>query len=107
MLTSLSPTLGRSVRKHAIHGGSFVESRPSSTIAIYPDLVRMQAIPSVQQPCSNPTKPPETLRKVLAKENCYLQQFCKLQNAPANYLAAFARWRAWVRISSSPLKMYR
>src|SRR5215204_3211569 len=30
MLTSLSPTLGRSARKHAIHRGSFVESWPSS-----------------------------------------------------------------------------
>jgi hypothetical protein len=33
-----------------------------------------------------------------------LQEFCKLQNLLANYLAAFARRRAWVRIPSAPLK---
>jgi hypothetical protein len=73
------------VLKHARHRGSFVESRPSKPwnfvessydeaqinglqavggIAIVPDLVRMQALPSVQQPCSNPSKSPEILGKV-------------------------------------------
>src|SRR5688572_28875742 len=60
MLSSLSPTLGRRVRKHASHRDSFVESWPSSPIAMIPDPVRVQALPSVQQPCSNPGKSPET-----------------------------------------------
>ena len=32
-----------------------------------------------------------------------LQAFCKFQKPLANYLAAFARRRAWVRIPSAPL----
>jgi hypothetical protein len=58
----------------------------------------------VQQPCSNPSESPETLRNAPMGKYGYLQVFCKLQNAPANYCAAFARRRAWVRISSAPLR---
>ena len=32
----------------------------------------------VQQPCSNPSKYPETLRKALTQEYVYFQVFCKL-----------------------------
>jgi hypothetical protein len=65
--------------------------------------VRLQTLPSVQQPCSNPSKSPEILRKVPMSKYVYLQEFCKLQKLLANYLAAFARRRAWVRIPSAPL----
>jgi hypothetical protein len=112
------------VLKHARHRGSFVESWPSKPwnfvessydeaqinglqavggIAIIPDLVRMQALPSVQQPCSNPGKSPEMSRKASLSEYLHLQAFCKPRKGPANYLAAFARRRAWVRIPSAPL----
>jgi hypothetical protein len=127
MLTSLSPTLGRSTRKHARHRGSFVESRPSKLrkfvegpydeahinglqavggIAIIPELVRMQALPAVQQPCSNPSKSPEMLGNASTQKYCHLQVFCKLQKPLAKYLAAFARRRPGVRIPSAPLWNY-
>ena len=70
---------------------------------IIPDLVRMHTLPAVQQPCSNPSKSPENLGKVFSKENRYLQEFCKLQNAPANYHTAFTRQRSLVRSQHRPL----
>jgi hypothetical protein len=84
-----------------------VESRPSSPIAIIPDLVRMQALPAVQQPCSNPGKSPETLRNAPMGKYVNLQAFCKLQKPLAIYHAAFARRRSGVRIPSAPLKKVR
>ena len=56
-----------------------------------------------QQPCSNPSKSPESFSKTSSQENQYLQEFCKHQKAPAMYRAAFARRRAWVRITAAPL----
>src|SRR5215208_374998 len=124
MLTSLSPTLGRSTRKHARHRGSFVESRPSKSwnfvespydeaqinglqavggIALIPELVRMQALPSVQQPCSNPSKSPEMLGKASSQKYLYLQAFCKVQKAPEISDAALAWRRSGVQVPSGPL----
>ena len=37
----------------------------------------------MQQPCSNPSESPETLRNAPMDKYGYLQVFCKLQNAPA------------------------
>ena len=37
----------------------------------------------VQQPCSNPSKSPETLRKASMSKYDYLQRFCKLQKRRA------------------------
>ncbi len=81
-----------------------VEFRPSSPIAIIPDLVRMQALPTVQQPCSNPGKSPEISGKAVTQKYRNLQAFCKLQKPLANYLTAFARRRSGVRIPSAPLR---
>ena len=83
--------------------GSFVEFRPSSPIGIIPDLVRMQALTSVQQPCSNPGKSIEMLGKVLSSECCHLQAFCTHLKTPANLRAALAWRRSRVRVSSGPL----
>ena len=62
----------------------------------------------VQQPCSNPSKSPEMLRKVLSSECCHLQAFCTHLKIPANLRAALAWRRSRVRVSSGPLqKTYR
>jgi hypothetical protein len=60
-------------------------------------------VTSVQQPCSNPSKSPETLRNAPMGKYGNLQAFCKLQKPLAKYLAAFARRRSGVRIPSAPL----
>jgi hypothetical protein len=57
----------------------------------------------VQQPCSNLSKYPETLRKAPMSKYGALQVFCKLQKPLAIYHAAFARRRSGVRIPSAPL----
>ena len=57
----------------------------------------------VQQPCSNPSKAPEMLRKRSTQKCGYLREFCKLQKAPANYLTAFTRQRSLVRNQHRPL----
>jgi hypothetical protein len=57
----------------------------------------MQALPSVQQPCSNPSKHPEMLGNVLQAKYGYLQEFCKLQKYVANYHAGFTRQRSLIR----------
>jgi hypothetical protein len=57
----------------------------------------------VQQPCSNPSKYPDTLRKALTQEYIYFQVFCKLQKTPAIYRAAFTRQRSLVRSQHRPL----
>ena len=81
-----------------------MQSRPSSPIAIIQDLVRMQALTPVQQPCSNPSKSPEMLGNSSTQKYLYLQAFCNLQKPPANYHAAFTRRRAWVRTQHRPLR---
>jgi hypothetical protein len=58
----------------------------------------------VQQPCSNLSKYPETLRKASTRKYSDLQVFCKLQKALEKYRAAFARRRSGVRIPSAPLR---
>src|SRR5919107_1298392 len=73
-------------------------------MTIIPDLVRIQALSYVQQPCSNPSKSPEMLRKVPKQKYDDLQVFCKLQQSPANYRAAFTRQRSPVRSQHLPLK---
>jgi hypothetical protein len=57
----------------------------------------MQALTSVQQPCSNPSKYPEMSRNVFEAKYVYLQAFCKLQKPLENYRAAFTRQRSLVR----------
>jgi hypothetical protein len=57
----------------------------------------------VQQPCSNPSKSPELLRKASTQKYGCLQVFCKFQKSPANYLAAFTRQRSLVRTQHRPL----
>ena len=64
-------------------------------------------VTSVQQPCSNPSKSPETLRNAPMVKYGNLQAFCKLQKPLAKYLCAFARRRSGVRIPSTPLQEYR
>ena len=56
----------------------------------------------VQQRCSNPSKSSEILGKASFKKHAHLQVFCNHQKASANYLTAFARRRAGVRIPSAP-----
>jgi hypothetical protein len=56
----------------------------ASRITIIPDFVRMQALTSVQQPCSNPSESPEILRKVPISKYYDLQVFCTLQKPLAN-----------------------
>jgi hypothetical protein len=65
-----------------------------------------RAVTSVQQPCINPSKSPEMLRKVPKQKYDDLQVFCKLQNSPANYRAAFTRQRSLVRTQHRPLLKY-
>jgi uncharacterized metal-binding protein len=64
---------------------------------------RVQRETLVQQPCSNPSKYPETLRKASTRKYSDLQVFCKLQKALEKYRAAFARRRSGVQIPSAPL----
>jgi hypothetical protein len=71
--------------------------------AIIPDLVRMQTLPAVQQPCSNPSKYPEMSRNVFKAKYVYLQVFYKLQKPLENYRAAFTRQRPLVRSQHRPL----
>src|SRR5215211_245360 len=78
----------------------------ASRITIIPDFVRMQAVISVQQPCSNPSKYPEMPRNALVQEYGYLQGFCTLEKPPANYRAAFTRQRSLVRTQHRPLPRY-
>ncbi len=56
----------------------------------------------VQQPCSNPGKSPEMLRKELTQEYGYLREFCNLQKPTADYRAAFTRQRSLVRNQHRP-----
>jgi hypothetical protein len=57
----------------------------------------------VQQLYSNPSKLPETVGNTATQKRSSLQLFCKIWKAPENYLTAFARQKAWVRIPSAPL----
>jgi hypothetical protein len=66
-------------------------------ITIIPDLVRIQALASVQQPCSNPSKSPEMLGNASTQKHLDLQVFCNLQKPSANYHTAFTRQRSLVR----------
>ena len=63
----------------------------------------MQALTSVQQPCSNPSKSPERLRNAPTQKCGDFQQFCKLWKPLENYLAALAWRRPGVRVPSGPL----
>jgi hypothetical protein len=56
-----------------------------------------EAVGTVQQPCSNPSEYPETMRNVLQAKSRYLQVFCKLQKPPENHRTAFRRQRSLVR----------
>ena len=58
----------------------------------------------VQQPCSNPGKSPEMLRKATKHKSGYLREFCKFQKAPANRRTAFTRQRSLVRNQHRPLR---
>jgi hypothetical protein len=80
-----------------------VELRPSTTVGIVGYTIPF-VLKCVQQLCSNPGKSPEMLGKATTYKYGYLQEFCKLQEAPANHRAAFARRRSGVRISSAPLQ---
>ena len=57
----------------------------------------------VQQPCSNPSKSPESSGKDSTQKRGYLREFCNLQKAPANHRAAFTRQRSLVRNQHRPL----
>src|SRR5687768_9079226 len=72
-------------------------------MTIIPNLVRMQALTSVQQPCSNTSKSHEMSRNVFEAKYVYLQVFCKLQKPLENYRAAFTRQRSLVRTQHHPL----
>jgi hypothetical protein len=48
-------------------------------ITIIPDLVRMQALASVQQPCSTPSKSPAPLGTTSTQKHRDLQVFCDLE----------------------------
>ena len=58
----------------------------------------------MQQPCSNLSKSPKTLRNAPMGKYGDLQAFCKIPKPLANYRAAFARRRSGVRIPSAPLR---
>src|SRR5215217_650788 len=75
----------------------------ASRTTILPDFVRMQALTSVQQPCSNPNTCPEMPGDALTQKYGNLQAFCNLQKPPANYRAALAWRRSGVRVPSGPL----
>jgi hypothetical protein len=68
------------------------------------DLVQMQTVTSVQQPCSNPSKYSDMLGKASKQKYSCLQLFCKLLKDPAKYGGAFARRKPGIRIPSAPLK---
>jgi hypothetical protein len=77
-------------RKHAPNGSASRHASDAKT-----DTKRGSA-------CSNLSKYPAAFRKAPMSKYGDLQAFCKLQNPLANYLAAFARRRAGVRIPSAP-----
>src|SRR4028118_32544 len=79
-----------------------VELRPSTTVGIVGYTIPF-VLKCVQQLCSNPGKPPEMLGKATTYKYGYLQEFCKLQEAPANYRAAFTRQSPLVRNQHRPL----
>jgi hypothetical protein len=58
----------------------------------------------VQQPCSNPSKSPERLRKTQTQKCGDFQQFCTHLKTPANLRGALAWRRTRVRVSSGPLR---
>src|SRR5215213_10336892 len=93
------PNFGEFTKDEARRSGRQAAGR----ITIIPDFVRMQAVTSVQQPCSNPSKSPETSGKVLLAECCYLQAVCTHLKDSANLRAALAWRRPGVRVSSGPL----
>src|SRR5215207_4557085 len=62
----------------------------------------MQALPSVQQPCSNPDKSPERLGNASTQKYHYLQVFCNPQKAAEIGHAAFTRQRSLVRTQHRP-----
>jgi hypothetical protein len=66
----------------------------------------MQTVTSVQQPCSNPSKSPEMLRKAPSSECCHLQAFCTHLKTPANLRGALAWRRSGVQVPSGPLLFY-
>jgi hypothetical protein len=66
-----------------------------------------RAVTSVQQPCSNPSKSPERLRKTPTQKCSDFQQFCKIWKPVETYLAALAWRRSRVRVSSGPLRESR
>jgi len=78
----------------------------ASRITIIPDFVQMQAVISVQQPCSNPSKSPEMLGNASTQKYGDLQAFCTLENLLANYRAAFTRQRSLVRSQHRPFPKY-
>src|SRR5919205_2024438 len=51
----------------------------------------------VQQPCSNPSKYPESLGKASSIKYADLQAFCRLRKSSADYRAAFTWQRSLVR----------
>src|SRR4028118_281685 len=82
-----------------------VELRPSTTLGIVGYTIPF-VLKCVQQLCSNPGKSPEMLGKATTYKYGYLQEFCKLQEAPANHRAAFTRQRSLVRNQHRPLRKY-
>ena len=66
----------------------------------------MQALPAVQQPCSNPSESSETLRKAPTQKCVNFQQFCKLWKRLENHLGALAWRRPGVQVPSGPLLFY-
>src|SRR5215203_4138752 len=93
------PNFGEFTKDEARRSGRQAAGR----ITIIPDFVRMQAVTSVQQPCSNPSKSPDTSRKVLSSEYRHLQGFCTHLKTPANLRGALAWRRSGVRVPSGPL----
>ena len=93
------PNFGEFTKDEARRSGRQAAGR----ITIIPDFVRMQAVTSVQQPCSNPSKSSETLRKAPTQKCVNFQQFCKLWKPVENYLGALAWRRSGVQVPSGPL----
>src|SRR5215204_3037020 len=89
-------------REHPFYAIECVHTGASTRAAMYGYLVSL-VLTSVQQPCSNPSESPETLRKAFTQEYVYFQVFCKLQKPPANYRTAFTRQRSLVRSLHRPL----
>jgi len=89
-------------REHPFYAIECVHTGASTRAAMYGYLVSL-VLTSVQQPCSNPSESPETLRKAFTQEYVYFRVFCKLQKPPANYRTAFTRQRSLVRSLHRPL----